>query len=174
MTKKTRNQRIDTVFVLLIFCIFAVSVLMVLMFSASTYKNMTDISRENYDQRTALSFIWTKVKTNDEGEGIFIDTFKATESCPCCSGSLVVPALCFDSTVDSTTYRTMIYHYDGWVYELYCEKGVSFDHGDGVAIIELDELIFEDVGDGLIKIASGGSSLMVYPQSGTMREMPAQ
>ena len=55
MMKRVRGHKIDTIFVLLIFCIFAVSVLMVLMLGANTYKNMTEISRDGQDERTVLS-----------------------------------------------------------------------------------------------------------------------
>ena len=178
MMRKSRNrsQRIDTVFVLLIFCVFAVSVLMVLMLSASTYKNMNDISQDEIDERTALSFIWTKIKSNSGDGGVFVDYFYG------------IPALCFDSHVDYTfeeielfsdeidfyddepdykTFRTMIYYLDGGMYELYFELGVDLEPDSGVFIIDVDSLTFQDAGDGLIRIISGTRSMLVYPASGT-------
>jgi len=64
MMKATRGKRIDTIFVLIIFCIFAVSVLIVLMLGAGIYRNMNDISNDGRDERTALSYLWKKVKNN--------------------------------------------------------------------------------------------------------------
>jgi len=160
MTKKGRNQTIDTIFVLLIFCIFAVSVLMVLMLSASTYKNITDISRDGHDERAALSYIRTKAKNNDISGGILIDTF--------CG----LPALCFDEELDFTPYRTMIYYFDGWVYELFSEKGLDFLPEDGSRIIRIDGLSFHEIGNGLIKVESGGFELLIYPRGGATGPLP--
>ena len=41
--KTIKSSRVDTVFVLIIFCVFAISMLLVLMLGASIYKNMTEI-----------------------------------------------------------------------------------------------------------------------------------
>jgi len=160
MIKKVRNQRIDTIFVLLIFCIFAVSVLMVLMLGASTYKNITEISRDGLDERAALSYIRTKAKNNDTDGGISIGTFRG------------LPALYFDEEVDSTPYRTMIYHFDGWVYELFSELGLDFLPEDGVRIIKTDDLFFEELDYGLIKIKSGTRELVIFPRSGITESLP--
>jgi len=160
MTKKGRSQRIDTIFVLLIFCIFAVSVLMVLMLSASTYKNITDISRDGHDERAALSYIRTKAKNNDVSGGILIDSF--------CG----LPALCFDEEFDFTPYRTMIYYYNGWVYELFSEKGLDFLPEDGSRIIRIGDLAFEETGYGLIRVESGGYQLLISPRSGITEALP--
>jgi len=152
MIKKGRSQKIDTVFVLLIFSVYAISVLMVLMLSASTYKNITDISRDGYDEHSALSYIRTKAKNNDIAGGISIDNFNG------------LPALCFDEDIDSTIYRTMIYFYNGWVYEIFSEKGLDFLPEDGVKIIEVSDLRFESIDYGLIKVMSGTKELLIYPR----------
>ena len=160
MTKTTRSSRIDTVFVLIIFCVFAISVLMVLMLGADIYKNMTDISREGYDERTGLSYIWTKVKNNDEAGRIHLSDFHG------------VSALCFDEEFDSSTYRTMIYYYDGWVYELFYDISLDFLPSDGAQIIEISDLKFEELQYGLIRVSSGASSLLVSPRGSSAQAGP--
>ena len=153
MIKSMRgNSRIDTIFVLIIFCVFAISVLLVLMLSAEMYKKMTDISREGYDNRTGLSYIWTKVKNNDNAGKIHIGDFNG------------VPALCFDEEFSDVTYTTRVYFYDGWVRELFSEVGIDFLLQDGAQIIEIDDLEFEELGSGLIRISSGGDSLLISPR----------
>ena len=154
MRKRIRRQKIDTVFVLIIFCVFAISVLMVLMLGANIYKNMTDISHEGYDDRTGLSYIWTKVKNNDEAGMVHIGDFNG------------VPALCFDEVYDTVTYRTRVYLYDGWVYELFSEEGIDFLPQDGEKLIKIDHLAFEELNGGLIRITSGDYSLLVSPRGG--------
>ena len=153
MIKSTRgNTRIDTIFVLVIFCVFAISVLLVLMLSADMYKKMTDISREGYDDRTGLSYIWTKVKNNDNAGKIHIGDFNG------------VPALCFDEEFSDVTYTTRVYFYDGWVMELFSEVGIDFLLEDGAQLIQIDDLVFEELEYGLIKVSSGGNSLLISPR----------
>jgi hypothetical protein len=153
MIKSARgNSRIDTIFVLIIFCVFAISVLLVLMLSAEMYKKMTDISREGYDDRTGLSYIWTKVKNNDNAGKIHIGDFNG------------VPALCFDEEFSDVIYTTRVYFYDGWIMELFSEADIDFLLEDGAQIIQLDDLVFEEFSSGLIRVSSGGNSLLISPR----------
>jgi len=160
MTNKLRSQRIDTIFVLLIFCIFAVSVLMVLMLCASTYKNTTEISKHEQDERTALSYIRTKVRNSDNSGEISTGYYHG------------FPAIFFDEVINDTPYRTVIYHYNGWVYELFSETGLDFYPEDGTQIIRVGDLAFETGQYGLIKISSGTRSLLLSPRGGTSGVLP--
>jgi len=153
MTKTNRGQRIDTVFVLIIFVVFAISVLLVLMFSANIYQNMTEISREEQDERTVLSYIRTKVRNNDKSGMIYVGEFQG------------LPALCYDEVFGDVSFRTVVYHYDGWVLELFSEVGLDFHPRDGVPIMELNDLRFEQLDKGLIKVSSGTKDLLIFPRS---------
>ena len=154
---KRAGRKTDTVFVLIIFCVFAVSVLMVLMLGASIYKNMTDLTRDGQDESTTLAFVWTKVKNCDEAGSIYIDDFYGRS------------ALCFDEVLGGTVYQTLIYHFNGWVYELFCEKGLGLRPEDGIQIIRIGELEFKELDYGLIKIVTGDKSLLVSPRGGNAR-----
>jgi len=152
MIKNSGGRKADTVFVLIIFCVFAVSVLLVLMLGASIYKNMTEITQDGRSERTAISFIWTKVKNCDEAGSIYVGDFYGLN------------ALCFDETLGGTEYWTVIYHYKGWVYELFCEKDLELYPEDGVQIIRVESLLFEEPGYGLIRAKAGSQSLLIYPR----------
>jgi len=152
MTKTVRKQKIDTIFVLIIFCTFAVSILMVLTYGARIYKNLTEISRKGSEERTILSYIWTKVKNNDNAASIYVDDFYG------------IPALCFDEEFGGIFYKTAVYHYDGWVFELFCEKDLDLPPDAGMRIISIPELTFEELENGLIKISAGARTLLVFPR----------
>jgi hypothetical protein len=160
MTKKLRGQRIDTVFVLIIFCVFAVSVLMVLMLSASIYQNITEMTQTGQDERIVLSYIWTKVKGNDDAAKVSVGEFHGRS------------ALYFDEVFDSTTFRTMIYYHDGWVYELFSDTSLDFYPEDGERIIRVESLSFEQLDYGIIRISSGSRSLLVTMRSGATGYLP--
>jgi hypothetical protein len=154
MNGTIREQRIDTVFVLIIFCVFAISMLLVLMFGASIYKNMTEISREGYDECTTLSYFWTKVKNCDDAGKVYIGDFQGQ------------PALCLAEVFGDTTYLTMIYRYRGRLYELFTEMGIELDPEDGMPIIDVGDLEFYELDDGLIKITAGAKSVLIAPRGG--------
>ena len=152
MLKAVKRRKTDTVFVLIIFSIFAISVLMVLMLGASIYKNMTDISRDGQEDRMVLSYIWTKVKNNDDAGSVYVGDFDG------------IPALCFDQIYGETLYQTSIYHYDGWVYELFREKGLDLYPEDGENILKIGALTFEELEYGMIRASTGEGSLLITPR----------
>ena len=160
MRKNDRGQRIDTVFVLAIFCVFAISVLMVLMLGANIYQNVNGMTQEGYVEHLALSYIWTKVKNGDDSGKISVGDFNGH------------PALCFDEEYGQTQYSTLIYYYNGWIYELFSEKDLGLSPEDGTQILRVDKLSFETLNYGIIKVSSGASSLLISPRSGIEYSLP--
>lgn len=154
MTKAIHAQKLDTVIVLVIFCVFAASVLMVLMLSGNIYKNTAEMSNEKYSERTTLSYIWSKVKNMDEASGIYVYDFGG------------VPSLCFEETLGGVKYRTLIYCYEGVIKELFYDAAQTFSPGSGMTILEAESLTFEQLEDGLIKVISGDNSVFISPRSG--------
>ena len=191
MVKSTGKNRIETVFVLVIFSVFALSVLMVLMLGASAYKKMTEISREGQDERTLLSFIWTKVKNGDEAGNVYVGDFYGK------------PALHFEEEYSGVKYETVIYHIescwvpgddwdnrlsedewnrriseeywlpdddDGWafyangVYEIFFDEELGLKPTDGTEVIKIDNMTFEEAEYGMIKITVGERSLFISPR----------
>ena len=154
MSKAIRGRSIDTIFVLIVFSIFAISVLMVLMLGASIYRNINETSRENEAEQTALSYIWTKTKNYDNADSLGIGEFNGSQ------------ALFIYETFGDMVYRTVVYHYDGWLYELFSEATLEFSPADGVRIVMVDDLSFELVDSGLIRAASGTMNIFLTPRSG--------
>jgi hypothetical protein len=156
--KYNEHGKIDTVFVLLIFCVFAVSMLVVLMLGGSIYKNMTDISKDGYNERTTLSYIWSKAKNLDNEGHISVSYFSDSS------------ALSFQEIFGDTTYETLIYLHDGWVRELFYETGFEFYPEHGTPIIETNLLYFEEISNGLIRATTEYGSLLISPRSTSSTE----
>ena len=154
MNKVIRGRSIDTIFVLIVFSIFAFSVLMVLMLGASIYRNINDIARDGQDEHTALSYVWTKTKNFDDAGSVHVGDFSG------------VPALFIDESIDDIKYRTAIYNYDGWLMELFSEAALEFYPTDGVRVVMIDNLSFDAVDNGLIKVTAGDKVLLLSPRSG--------
>ena len=155
---KQRN-RIDTVFVLMIFCGFAMSVFLVLMLSGSTYMNMMDISREGQNERIVLSYIRTRIRSTDSAGSVAVSSFDG------------LPALSLVEVFGERVFVTKIYLYNGWVHELFHEQGRIFAPSDGVPIIRSGSLYFEEAGSGLIRISTDHGDLLMYTRSTSSAEV---
>jgi len=147
-----KGRSIDTVFVLIVFSIFAFSVLMVLMLGAGVYRNVNDISRAEQHEHTALSYIWTKVKNFDEANAISVGEFDG------------VPAIFIDEELAGTKFRTAIYVNDGWLLELFSEKALEFSLQSGRRIVQVDNIVFNELDNGLIEVMLGNKRLLLSPR----------
>jgi len=153
MNKVIRGRNIDTIFVLIVFSIFAFSVLMVLMLGASVYRNINDISREGQQEHTALSYVWTKTKNYDNAGSIKTGDFNG------------IPALFIYERIGDSDFRTAIYIYEGWLCELYSRADLNFSPGDGDRIMQINSLGFRDTGEGIIEVTVDNKKLFLSPRS---------
>ena len=153
MNKGIKNRNIDTVFVLIVFSIFAFSVLMVLMLGAGIYRNINEISRAEQHEHTAFSYVWTKIKNFDDTNAISIGDFDGN------------PAIFIDETIGGTDYRTAIYIYDGWLLELFSETALEFSPQSGRRIVQTDNMTFNKTDNGLIEVIMGAKRLLVSPRA---------
>lgn len=145
----------DTVAALAVFCVFVVSMLITLVFGGSVYKNIVRESKDGTDERTCLSYLWAKVKNGDEAGSIYPGDFNG------------LSALFLEKEYDQVMYQTVIYQYDDWVRELFFEKGLDFAPEDGMAVIQVDSLSFEQLDGGLIKAKANAETVLLYPRGGT-------
>lgn len=150
--RKTKGWKIDTIFAMVNFTVFTASMLLALLFGADVYNTITKNSQVSYDEKSRLSYIWTKVKSNDAAGMVYAGEF--------CGLS----ALCLEEEYGYTTYKTIIYLYDGWVRELFCEAGLEFSPEDGMSIVEAETLTFEQLDNGLIMACIDSENLFIYPR----------
>ena len=147
--KAARGDKIGTAAALMVFCVFTMSVLTVLMLGVSAYRNMIDISREGYDERTCLSYIWTKIKNGDDAGMVQVVDFHG------------LSALSIDEVHDGVTYHTLIYNHEGRICELFFEAGLELSPEDGSPVLKNESLSFVQLENGLIKITAGAESVFV-------------
>lgn len=148
MKKAKHGQRIDAVFVLLIFSIFVISVLIVLVFGASIYQNVSEYMETDAYDRLVLSYISTRIKTSNDAGMIYIAEFYGEN------------ALMIDEVFGDREFQTIIYYHDGWLYELFSEKGLGLSRCSGTQLIRANSLEFETLGHGLIRVTAGNYSLL--------------
>lgn len=142
--KKRTLYTVDTVFVLVLFAVFAITVLFVLMSGAGVYKNTQSLMQERYEERTALSYITAKINHQDSEGTIYVTELGGLD------------ALAFNSDVGGVDTVTYMYYYGGAIRELTCPDGIELKPDAGQKIIEASDLDFEVDGD-LITVTCTGT-----------------
>jgi hypothetical protein len=162
MRKTMKNHTIDVIFVLAIACAFAASILMVLMLGVKVYGNIQETADVQFNERVCLSYITAKVHRNDALGDVRTGSFED------------VPALYLDQEFDGDYYNTIIYAYNGWLMELFCEKDRMADldlHPDsGTNVLEVDSVEFQTIKPNLLLVEyrdnnGGGGSIFINLRS---------
>lgn len=140
---KKRAYSIDSIFVLVLFAVFAITVLFVLMSGAGVYKDTQSLMTERYQERTAISYLVAKVNHYDSENSVYVTKVQGTQALACCE------------EMNGVSYTTYIYCDGSQIKEIMVETGMEFDPADGLDIIEAKALQLEKK-DNLIKIACTG------------------
>lgn len=142
MIKKGHKfKSIDILFALLLFSIFAMAVLMVLLSGGRIYKSVVADMTKQYEGRTSISYLTTKIHRCDAESSVRVGTFGESDALYLSEGG-----------DDGKIYETIIYLHDGKVREQYVEKGNSFNPAAGMPILEVRTIHFSAEKDDLILI----------------------
>ena len=168
MRKTTKSHTIDVIFVLSIACAFAASILLVLMLGVNVYGNIQKTSDVQFNERVCLSYITAKVHRHDSLGDVRTGNFQN------------VSALYLDQEFDDVYYNTIIYVYDGYLMELFCEKDQMDNLGltpeSGTPVLEVDYVAFETARPNLLFVEyrdpdGGGGSVFINLRSGEGRNI---
>lgn len=119
--KETRKSQSTSLGALLVFGIFGVSVLLVLLQFAGSYRQLTERGQQQYHSRTCSAYLISKVR--QAPEGVSVEAFEG------------VTALVIPETVSGETYVTRIYCYEGWLMELFSLKDGDLSPEDGEKLL---------------------------------------
>ena len=149
---KQNTFSVDFIIGLLLFCVFAGSMLMVLVSGAGAYNDIRNELEAQYSERTCVSYISAKIRHYDHKGAVFTDRLDG------------INAIMLHEEESGTEYITYIYCYDGYMRELYCEKDLGFNPESGLPVIAADSLSVSEEEDSLIKIEceSKGRMARVY------------
>lgn len=124
MKEQTKEFHINGILVLVLFGIFAVSILMVLLTGAGAYRRLTERGQESYTARTIPQYISTRVRQADTAGMISVGNFGGVE------------ALELWEEIDGTRYVTRIYCYEGYLRELFCAEDIELLPSAGECIMQ--------------------------------------
>ena len=132
----------DTVFVLLIFCLFTVCSLFLVLIGAKVYRGIVGQMDANNETRASLSYVANKVHAAGSGNAA-VRTIGGQR------------ALVISSDYGGENYRTYIYEYKGSLMELFTKAEHPFTPGDGDIITEIPAFRMSQSGGKLELSATG-------------------
>jgi len=153
MKKKLILHNFDGIFILLLFALFAGSLLLVLLTGAGSYKRVAERDAETYARSTCSQYIAAKVRHADRIDGVKLGSFTSPED----PQADDISTLYLLQEIDGVSYATRVYWYDGEVRELFSEMSLSMNPEDGNQVMEAEELSFR-VQDGMLEVTSVGAS----------------
>lgn len=125
-----KKSKITSLIVLLVFCIFAMCILLVLLTGAEVYKRLVERDQMQFDNRTVARYVTTRLRQSDRAGAVRVEDFKGQS------------ALVFSEEIGGSFYETRVYCYDGYIRELFTTAGADFDPEDGEKILEAAKLEF--------------------------------
>ena len=135
-----RSLKIDSVFVIALFTMFAVTAFLLILIGAKQYQHTADVMDANYESRTISSYLTEKIRQNDASGNVYISQLNG------------VDALAIETIENDITYITYIYYYNDALREIVVNEQSVFALETGQEIINTGGFIAEMVHDDLIKI----------------------
>lgn len=140
MKNNNNSHTIQTAMALIMFCLFLVSILLVLTSGVKSYSSISSKLSSRYESRTCLNYISSKVKYNDRENSIDIKDFNGRN------------ALYIKNKIDGKEFNTIIYYYDGYVKELTVEEGKKLGLSSGQDIVPIKSIEFKKLKNNLLKV----------------------
>ena len=125
----------DIIFVLSLFCVFAVLALFVVVLGANVYQGISADMTDNYSARSSVSYLTEKIRQNDAVNEISVQSIGGNDALVLSDGK----------------YATWIYAWDGKLMETTVNEGAAVSPGDGQDIMDAADAEFE-YRDGSVQI----------------------
>lgn len=150
MNGKTKHPA-NTVFILLLFSLFALSSLSLVLIGANVYRNIVHGMDENSQTRSCFSYVANKVRAAG-ADGVQLETIDGQQA-------LVLP-----SSYNGEAYNTYIYAYAGYLTELFTRADNGFTPGSGDKITPVSGFSMAKDGSALVlsMSGSGGARLSMH------------
>jgi len=142
--KQERNHIVDVLFVLALFVVFTLSALVLVILGANVYRQTVNYMDENYNARTAYSYLTEKVRQNDLYDSVSVGELEGTT------------ALVLTREINGATYATYLYLHKGSLRELFMRQGSDIGSDPlsaGQEILPLKDWDLEMARDHLLHIA---------------------
>lgn len=121
--KKQSQHMVDALFVLILFCFFAVCALMLITLGSNIYQKTVNHMNSNYSSRTSFAYVSEKIRQKDTAGSVSVKEFGDSS------------ALVLTEYIEDLAYETWIYTDQGYLKELFCKQGTSLEPSAGQNIM---------------------------------------
>ncbi|MCR5428640.1 MAG: DUF4860 domain-containing protein [Lachnospiraceae bacterium] len=155
---KSRSALVSAGSTIIIIAFFAIAALVLLSAGTREYERIVLAANENFELRTSLSFVATKIRQYDSEGCVSVEKIDGTD------------VLVLREEIEGDIYDTMVYFRNGYLCELMQAEGYGDPDLDfGFEAIEIDSFEIKG-GDGTITLSAGNAggskeSLTVYLRS---------
>ena len=139
-SKNESRHMVDVLFVLTLFCVFAVCSILLIAVGAKVYQNTLNSMETHFTSTTSLSYITEKIRQNDYAGRITIEEFGGND------------AIVLSTEYNGEEYCTYIYSYAGQLKELFTKKDITLSPEAGRNILEISEFSVSEAENGLFEI----------------------
>ena len=145
--KNDQKHNIEGAFVLVLFAVFAITVIAVLALGANSYQRLVARDNDAYNRRIITSYVAAKIRSADAVGGVAVGGFTDPKK------QDDVNTLHLYQEIAGDIYDQRIYFYEGKVYEILAVSGSNIKPQDGNAILDAEALSF-DMQDGIVKVSA--------------------
>ena len=152
--KEQTGGTLTLVFSLVLLSVLTICVLFTVIFGSKVYENISQRMELNFETTTALAYISNKVKQHDMADSISVVEMDGES------------VLRIEETIKNEKYETLIYSQKGSLKELFFNTDSSLALDDGMEIMELAGVEFQETEDGMIKasIVDSDAYLLLSPR----------
>lgn len=130
------KHKLDLIFPILLWGMLLICAVFTILVGIHFYENTTERISNNFDARTALSYLREKIHQNDEDGSISLGQFADQDS------------IIIQQTINETIYYTYIYAYENALWELTAQEGIDLSPSDGTKIIDVKDFHMEEISSG--------------------------
>jgi hypothetical protein len=140
MKMKLPKHNIDGAFILVLFAVFAVTIVSVLAMGANSYKNLVERDDDAYNKRIITSYITAKIRNHDSSGAVAAGGFAKVDKPD------GIDTLHLYQTIEGQKFDLRIYYYNGYIYELLTTADNEIEPEAGSAVMEAKSLSFSQKG----------------------------
>lgn len=161
MKKYSNGRAMSGLFVFALLGVFAVMCTLLVLLGAQAYRGVVDGASENAEMRLMISYPTNLVRMNDNASNLSVQSRGG------------VDALVITQQFDDEAYETLVYCYEGMLYELFKAQDdeLSLDYGEPITKAQFFR---PSIKDGLFSFEIGGEDGETYSARVALRSRAAQ
>ena len=139
---KKRSSYIQIVCALSLFLLFSVCSLFLVTIGANNYKGILGETDKSFNTNASLHYVTNKLHSYDKRNGVSIERING------------VQIFALNEDLSESGYHTLIYYYDGYLYELLKQKQQPFVIGNGTKILPVENFSVKKLTNNLVQITA--------------------